>query len=348
VTPPADLGLSVVVCCYTEERAPLLARAVASLRNQTRPVDEIIVVVDHNPALQRALERTLGDAVIVANGESKGLAGARNTGLRVAAGDVVAFLDDDARAEPEWAEHLMAPYADPHVVAVGGAVVPEFEAGRPAWFPHELDWIVGCTYEGHRRDAGPVRNLIGANMSVRAAVLHSLGGFRTDLGRVAGTAGGCEETELCIRAGRTPGAEIRFEPAAVVQHFVPAERTTWRYVRRRCFDEGRSKATVRRLVGAGEALGTERSYVARTLRSAIGRDLAASVRHRDAAAAERALACAAAPVIAAVGYAAATASRRRRNPSLPSQSGTLDEPVGERGEHPGDHGDEEQVHQEAT
>ena len=49
--------------------------------------------------------------------------------------------------------------------------------------PSEFDWVVGCTYEGHRSSLGPVRNLIGANMSMRRRVFDSVGGFRSDLGR---------------------------------------------------------------------------------------------------------------------------------------------------------------------
>jgi len=266
-------SLSVVVCTYTMARVASLSRCVQSLRAQSTPVDEIIVVVDHNPALFSLLERSCADVVIVENRDARGLSGARNTGVKVASGSIVAFVDDDAYVQDDWAKWLLAAYERPTVVAVGGAVVPEFEAGRPAWFVPEFDWVVGCTYVGHRVDPGPVRNIIGANMSFRSSTLAEVGGFRIDLGRSELFGGGCEETELCIRATRTGPATTWYEPRAVARHLVPRSRTTARYVRRRCFGEGRSKARVARIAGRDSGLSSERDYTSRILPRAALREL---------------------------------------------------------------------------
>jgi GT2 family glycosyltransferase len=302
--------LSVVICCYTPERISLLSRAIASVRAQSLPVREIVVVVDHNDVLFRALERSFEDVAVVENVETRGLSGARNTGARVASGTIVAFIDDDARVDEHWAKHLVDAYADSAVVAVGGSVVPEFESGRPTWFPAELDWVVGCTYVGHRVEAGPVRNVIGANMSFRADALTALGGFRSDLGRTRVAGGGCEETELCIRARRLPQGTVWFEPRAVAHHFVPRERTTARYLRHRCFEEGRSKAVVARVVGRDLGLRSEREYVLRTLPRAAFRELRTAVRSTEAAAWRRLAAICGAPLVTAYGYAVASVRER--------------------------------------
>ena len=217
---------------------------------------------------------------MVANEDGKGLSGARNTAVRYVQADVVAFLDDDATAEPDWLERLLAAYGDEDVVAVGGAVMARWEDGdRPAWFPEEFDWVVGCSYRGLPVVRTPVRNLIGCNMSFRVSDLLAIGGFDESLGRQGGDGAGCEETELCIRAARQrDGARIIYEPAARVWHHVPRERATWSYFATRARAEGRSKARVAALVGTDDALRAERAYVRRTLPAAVLRGLGRAAR----------------------------------------------------------------------
>ena len=273
---PGRLTLSVVVCCYSLERWDLLRSTIASVHNQIRPVDQLVVVVDHNDLLLGRLRAEGVDATILANEGHRGLSHGRNTGVRAATGDVVAFLDDDVEANASWANQLMKAYRDPEVLGVGGRVVPRFESGRPPWLPPELDWVVGCTYEGHRSSRGPVRNFIGANMSFRRSLFDSIAGFRSDLGRTEKEPAGCEETELCIRATRELGGEMFYEPDAVVRHFVPDSRATRSYLRARCLAEGRSKATIAQLVGRDRGLASERSYATRTLPHAVRRELLAA------------------------------------------------------------------------
>jgi GT2 family glycosyltransferase len=260
----------VVICAYTEDRWDLLTAAITSVRRQSRPAAEAIVAVDHCPPLGRRLAAAFPDVTVVASTGRPGLSGARNTGLARASGDVVAFLDDDAQAAPDWLERLAGGYGPPEVVGVGGAVLPAWEAGRPRWLPPEFDWVVGCSYTGLPREAGPVRNLIGANMSFRREVFELVGGFTEGLGRLGTRPLGCEETELAIRIRqRRPDAQLLYDPSAVVHHHVPLQRARWRYFRARCYAEGLSKAAVSRLVGAEDGLAAERDYVRRVLPRAV-------------------------------------------------------------------------------
>src|SRR5215208_5576205 len=98
-TPPsqaqvASPSASVVICAYTEDRWNDLAVAVRSALMQDPQPAEVIVVSDHNARLLDRVRRELPDAVAVPNHEQKGLSGARNSGVAVARGDVIAFLDD--------------------------------------------------------------------------------------------------------------------------------------------------------------------------------------------------------------------------------------------------------------
>ncbi|WP_329562917.1 glycosyltransferase family 2 protein [Kitasatospora sp. NBC_01266] len=258
--------LSVVICAYTTRRWDDLTAAVRSVRGQRHPAEQLLLVVDHCPELAERAEQAFSDVEVTVNQEAQGLSGARNTGVAAARCEVVAFLDDDAAADPDWTRQLLAGYREPAVLGVGGLVRPAWERGRPAWFPPEFDWVVGCSYRGLPEEACGVRNFIGANMSFRRAELLAAGGFRVDLGRVGTRPTGCEETELCLRlAARNPGAVLRYEPAAAVRHHVPAARARWTYFRARCYAEGRSKAIVARYSGPGAALASERRYLRATL-----------------------------------------------------------------------------------
>ena len=180
----ADLDVSVVICTYDEQRWNALARAVTSVVHEDAGAAEVIIVVDHNPALQDRVERELDGVRTIANTGPQGLAGARNSGIDAARSPIVAFLDDDAVADPDWVPAIAGPYADPAVVAVGGKILPAWEAGRPpTWLPDEFDWVVGCTYLGVPDTRDEVRNLIGANMSFRRDVFDEVGTFAPGMGR---------------------------------------------------------------------------------------------------------------------------------------------------------------------
>lgn len=298
---PSDT--SVVVCAYTEDRWDDLGAAVRSAQAQLPPPAEVLVVVDGNPALLERATGGLEGPTVLANREAAGLAGARNTGWQAASGRAVAFLDDDARARPGWLAALVGPLADPSVAGVGGAAEPAWDEPPPRWWPAEFNWVVGCSHPGLPAGRGRVRNPIGCNMSFRRDLLEDVGGFRCGMGRIGTVPVGCEETELCIRmAQRRPGSVFLYEPDATVDHRVPPERTTWRYFRRRCLGEGRSKAAVTALVGAADGLASERSYATAVVPRAVVRASADALRG-DAGGLGRAGALVAGVGLAAAGYA---------------------------------------------
>jgi len=263
---PARKDISVVVCAYTDDRWHALVEAIESIRNQTVQPREVIVVVDHNPALLEKVQKNLPGVAGIENHQPRGLAGARNSGVEASSGKVIAFMDEDAVAEPDWLERLDEGYTNPQVIGVGGAIVPLWTGAPPGWLPPEFHWVVGCTYRGMPDGTAPIRNLIGANMSFRREVFDRTGGFRIGMGRIGTRPLGCEETEFCIRAlHRSPQSLLLYEPRARVRHRVPRDRARWRYFTARCFAEGLSKAQVAQVVGAQDGLASERAYTFRTL-----------------------------------------------------------------------------------
>jgi GT2 family glycosyltransferase len=270
-SPP--LSISVVVCAFTTERLPVLEEALDSLRAQTLQAKQLILVVDHSPELLAEAQRRWPDVEIVANRERQGLSGARNTGVSVASGDVVAFLDDDAVAQPGWLAALLEPYSDPEVIGVGGRTDPGWATSRPHWFPTEFDWVIGCTYTG--RNPGAVRNLLGGNASYRRTLFENAG-FAQHIGRSSQYRRplACEDTEFCIRVNQAqPKGVFLYADRAVIVHKVPPAREKFAYFRTRCFAEGVSKGLVTQSVGVDDGLSTERRYSLATLPAGVLRRL---------------------------------------------------------------------------
>lgn len=265
---------SVVICAYDERRWNLLRQAVSSVGEQTLPPHEVIVVIDHNDSLVARARRGLPHVRVVPSSGPRGLRGARNTGVHAATANHVAFLDDDAYATKQWLELLAKPFSDDDVAGVGGSAWPIWEGGRPSWFPPEFEWVVGCNHREMPFRQNDVRNLWGVNMSFRRDLLLTIGGFRIGYS--------CDETELCIRLRqRWPGKRLVLLPEARVMHHVRKSRTTVRRFLTRCYYEGGSKAVISRLLGARDALSSERRYTWETLPRGVGRGIADFVLDHD-------------------------------------------------------------------
>jgi GT2 family glycosyltransferase len=254
---------------------------------------------------------------ILENSRTRGLSGARNSGITGADADVYVFLDDDAVPEPGWLNGLIAPFDDPSVIITGGAATPRWpDSGRPPTLPAaegdrgEFDWVVGCTYAGQPRTLSPVRNVMGCSMAMRADVFATVGLFGEDLGRVGTVPYGCEETELCIRASTSPGSRILFEPASIVRHRVTPQRTTWSYLWRRCYAEGISKAAVVARTTRRAGLSTETTYTTHVLPRGVVRELR-SLPQRGSRAAAGAAAIVSGLFVTMVGYAVGRLAIRR-------------------------------------
>jgi len=297
-------SISVVICAYTEARWHDLRVAIESVTDQSHQAKEVVVVIDHCPNLFSRARSAYPNITVVENAGPQGLSGARNEGYRRTSAEIVAFLDDDARSDPDWLEHLLRGYVSDTIVGVGGAVVPGWHAPRPRWLPVEFDWVIGCSHSGMPNDVAPVRNLIGANMSFRRTTLERVGGFSISLGRSGANSAGCEETELCIRAATIlHGALLLYLPDALVTHTVSSGRRTPSYFLRRCYGEGRSKATVGSMTGTA-ALSTERNYLRQTIPHGIGTAVGDALRG-DMSALGRALALVLGVTSTLVGYGSA-------------------------------------------
>jgi glycosyltransferase involved in cell wall biosynthesis len=308
-TARAGPDVSVVLCAYSERRWDDLLAAVESVRAQTQPAKEVVVVIDNNPQLFTHARASLPGVIVVENSGVRGAGAARNRGVDAATGAIVAFLDDDAVAAPQWIERALGWFDDPRLLGVGGTVVPAWDDEAPRWMAEEFHWTVGCTYPGLPSAPGAVRNLIATNMFVRRDALIALGGFRSGFGKT-GARSGTEETDLCIRASqRWPQTVWLHDPAVTVSHRVPSARASVRYFIARCYDEGVAKSTIVGFLGAEDGLAAERAYVRRTLPAGLAKGIKAAVLSREPAGVGRSLSIVLGTAVTAAGYLVGKATR---------------------------------------
>ncbi len=198
----ALISVSVIISTYTKKNLSMVMRCISSLKKQTVSPTEIILVLDPCSELVDFYKRSVPRDVIIVMSSEKGLSYARNTGIRKAKGEIVAFIDDDAFADRNWLDCLITNFEDPQVVGVGGLVNAAWANQRPFWFPEEVDWIVGCSYKGFKEKKSIIRNPIGCNMSFRRSVFEEIGYFRTDMGRFGKMLLSNEETEISMRINK--------------------------------------------------------------------------------------------------------------------------------------------------
>ena len=278
----STLDISVVICAFLSERWYDLVAAVESIQGQSIPPRETILVIDHNTQLFERARTRIPGVIVIESSEPKGSSGARNSGIAIAQGTLIAFLDDDAVAEPDWLEHLGRCCQDPQVLGAGGVVEPLWLSRRPTWFPQEFYWVVGCSYQKPPDTPTAVRNLFAGCMCLQRKVFEAVGGFRNEIGRVGSYPMGVEETELCIRATQYwPDKFFLCDQNARIHHRIPHARASWHYFRIRCYAVGFSKAMMCRYVGTKDSLSSERSYLYRTLLKGISRGITDALFHCD-------------------------------------------------------------------
>lgn len=243
--------VSVVVCTF--RRPDYLTKALASLVEQSFPKARYeVIVVDNgcdDDVRSMAAEYAKQATVLYVKEPKLGLSSARNTGVRCASGEYVAFIDDDGVASASWLECVTRPFAQggPRVGCVGGPIELVWEAPRPEWLVDKLLPVLTYLDRGEEvRELTDGEWLFGCNMAFRASALEEVGGFSTGLGRVGNNLLSNEEVLLQLNLS-TRGYGRYYDPAALVRHHVPADRLTPEWFLSRFYWQGVSEAITLRL-----------------------------------------------------------------------------------------------------
>jgi glycosyltransferase involved in cell wall biosynthesis len=190
-----------------------------------------------------------------------GLSQSRNLGAQVARGEIVAFIDDDAVAPDDWIEEIVKVFVQyPDAIGVAGAAQPLWQDASMDWFPEEFFWIISCpvpAWTGVSR-VQEVRNAWGVNMAFRKEALEVVRFSETfgvsNRGRADSVKLGLsgDDTEFSVHLRHVTGRPILFNPDCQVLHRVPRQRLSTRFIRRRAFWEGYTKATIVHVLRARE------------------------------------------------------------------------------------------------
>jgi glycosyltransferase involved in cell wall biosynthesis len=173
--------------------------------------------------------------------EKRGLANARNSGIREAKGEIIAFIDDDVIVDRNWLVNLHKAFEIYNPAVMGGKVLIQGELPVPKWFSKNISDPLGVFDRGDNiiiadsQYNGLVG--IGANMSFKREIFDKFGFFKTDLGRKGNKLCMGEETELYWRI-KNHGEKCIYYPFAIIYHCIDSKRMSKSYVRRWFFRIG--------------------------------------------------------------------------------------------------------------
>lgn len=232
-----DRLISICICTY--KRPEGLRQALHSLANITIPsgCNVEILVIDNEMA--GSAEAVVDDLLRTRPAlnlryiqeSAPGVSHARNRCLTSAAGEFMAFIDDDEFVQPEWLVELLRCMVSTHADAVFGPVIPHFEVPPTAWL------VASGVNDRLRFPTGtelPWREARTGNVMLRRSMIEGGRRFSTDFARTGG------EDSLFFALAKQHGRKLVWCDEAVVHESVPVQRMDRSWVLQRAFMGGRT------------------------------------------------------------------------------------------------------------
>jgi len=208
-----------------------------------------IIVIDNNssdvtPDVVKEFARRY-ENIKVACETAQGLSYARNKGLDIATGDIIAFLDDDLEINKSWPKEIVRPFVDPSVWCVTGKVKPYGNLNIPEWLPTKLNFLLSISdYGTQEKVLSGKQKPIGCNMAFKNNVFSDAGRFDPALGRKGNTLLGSEEVLLFYKILKS-NKKVIYNPNAVVFHKID-KKLTKDYVLNNAYWSGFSESYIER------------------------------------------------------------------------------------------------------
>jgi glycosyltransferase involved in cell wall biosynthesis len=234
--------LTVVVSTFN--RAALLSGCLDSLAAQTIDKSMFDIIVVDNNSKDNTKEVVLKYMEKLPNlryvfEADQGLSHARNRGWKEATGEYVSFIDDDAKASPDWIEKIISAFetVKPDPVAVGGRISPWYEKNPPGWFDDNFEIRSWGNTKGFLQPPQANYGFSGSNMAFPKNILVQYGGFHTDLGMKGNKLSLGEETAFFYKI--YPHHPLFwYDPDISVKHWTSARNMTLSYRLKRAYMGG--------------------------------------------------------------------------------------------------------------
>ena len=240
--------LSIIICSYN--RANYIGEALDALYHQTASLDEFeVLVIDNNstdgtPEVFAQWRTSHPNGQFYYQTETKqGASYARNTGSRLANGEWLCFIDDDAVAANNFVENIHRHIqAYPDRIGFGGRIIPRYVPSEPKWMSYYVSSMVGnfdyaptaCAFKDGKYP-------LESNMVVNKKIFDLIGGFNTMLPGVVGTLRiGGEGKDLFYKI-MALGNSIYYDPSIIVKHVVEVKKLTKEYLYRVASGIGRGE-----------------------------------------------------------------------------------------------------------
>ncbi|MCJ7768188.1 glycosyltransferase family 2 protein [Candidatus Bathyarchaeota archaeon] len=207
--------VSVVIPAHNEENQ--ITKCLESVVGTGYQNLEIIVIDDNSTDGTAEVASRYATQVITRRSRG-GIAAARNNGLQVVRGEIVAFVDADCVVDESWLHMLLSHYRDSKIAGVGGVIGTR----ESSLFAKYRSYVAREEYADSPNPVHGTSSIPGGNSSYRTDVLRSIGGFNPAFAQPSGF----EELELGYRI-RKHGYLLVGEPRAVVWHLREGSLRNW-------------------------------------------------------------------------------------------------------------------------
>ena len=233
------MELSVIICTYNRDK--YLPEALQSLTKQTLDNSRVEYIVINNNSNDNTekISKEFGEKNPQLNFRyemefNQGLSYARNKGIEIAKGKIIAFIDDDAITEPDYAENLLKAFAEnPQFDSLGGKVLPIYHAGKePIWMSKYLEGFVSKVDYGEKTAAFVSNKYpVGCNMAFKREIFEELGGFNVELTLR-------NDDKYMFLKLRRAKKTILYASNVVVHHYMDAFRVEDWYIKKQSIQVG--------------------------------------------------------------------------------------------------------------